>query len=240
MEESKAASECTEEIKHVRERYQRRMTLHEQDLYNRLLPSVYMSQQEKERALIKLITEAGLMPVDDKSVLEVGCGSGGNLLKLIELGFDPGKLIANEILEERVQAARKRLPQVVRVIPGDATELNLPPESFDIVLQSLVFTSLLDIAVQHRLADKMWQLTKPSGGIVWYDFVYNNPSNPDVRGVSVKRIKELFPQGSIKIWRVTLAPPISRRVTRFNPLLYSVLNLLPFLRTHVLCWIEKS
>jgi hypothetical protein len=39
--------------------------------------------------------------------------------------------------------------------------------------------------------------------------------------------------------RVTLAPPISRRLTRVHPGLYGVINALPFLRTHLLCWIAK-
>lgn len=228
-----------DETQHVRERYQRRKTLAKADLYTPLLPSVYMAQQEKERILIKLFIEAGLTPVSEKSVLEIGCGSGGNLLKLIELGFNPDKLVANELLPERAQEARKRLPQAINIIAGDATQIDLSPESFDIVFQSTVFTSILDPVFQQKLADKMWYLTKPSGGIIWYDFVYNNPSNPDVCGIPVRRIKELFPSGHIKIWKVTLAPPISRRVTRFYPGLYSFMNLFSFLRTHVLCWIEK-
>lgn len=225
------------ETDRVRERYQRRMIL--TDLYNPLNPSVYMAKQERERALIRLITEAGLTPVNDKRVLEVGCGSGSNILQLIELGFNPELIVANELLEERVQIARKRLPQDVQIIQGDASELKLAPNFFDIVLQSTVFTSLLDVSFQQKLANKIWELTKPGGGVIWYDFIYNNPSNPDVRGVSIKHIKKLFPLGKIKIWKVTLAPPISRRVTRLHPALYNFFNLFPLLRTHVLCWIEK-
>ena len=46
-----------------------------------------------------------------------------------------------------------------------------------------VFPSILDDSFQQKLADRMWALTKPGGGILWYDFIYNNPRNPDVRGV---------------------------------------------------------
>lgn len=75
--------------------------------------------------------------------------------------------------------------------------------------------------------------------MLWYDFTFNNPSNPDVRGVSLKRVRELFPQGRVSVRRVTLAPPISRRVVRVHPAMYGVFNALPLLRTHVLCFIEK-
>jgi hypothetical protein len=72
------------------------------------------------------------------------------------------------------------------------------------------------------------------------DDIYSNPSNPDVRGVPVRRVRELFPQGHFTVRGVTLAPPIARRVCRIHPHLYSVFSALPFLRTHVLCWIQKE
>jgi hypothetical protein len=75
--------------------------------------------------------------------------------------------------------------------------------------------------------------------VLWYDFTVDNPRNPDVRGVPVGRIRELFPQGRLTYRRVTLAPPVARAVCRAHPVLYPVLNALPWLRTHVLAWIEK-
>lgn len=224
----------------VVERYARRQSQVPSGLYDPLAPAVYMAQQERERALIRLIRTVGLAPVAEKRVLEIGCGSGSNLLELLGLGFVPENLVANELLEERAALARRRLPQGVRILPGDATGLDLGNDAFDVVYQSTVFTSLLDNAFQQELARRMWQWVKPGGGILWYDFVFDNPRNPDVRGVPVRRIRELFPQADIRRWRVTLAPPISRRVTRLHPELYRVFNAFPFLRTHVLCWIGKN
>jgi len=37
--------------------------------------------------------------------------------------------------------------------------------------------------------------------------IYNNPCNPDVRGVPLHRIRQLFPEGKIHHWKLTLAPP---------------------------------
>ena len=227
-------TECDE----VRRRYERRSGL-DVHLYSPLLPSTYLMTQEKERAVIKWIKTCGIEPVDTKSLLEVGCGAGGNLLDFIQLGFKPENLVGNELIVERAREARNRLPSTTQILIGDAADLRLADESFDITLQSTVFTSLLDDAFQQKVADKMWALTKPGGGILWYDFIYNNPANPDVRGVPFKRIKELFPKGEIYKWRLTLAPPISRRVTEIHPSLYVILNIFPFLRTHLLCWIRK-
>lgn len=229
-----------DEIQNILERYKRRKQLPDASIYSPLNPAVYMGQQEKERVLIHWIKWAGLVPVHDKRVLEIGCGSGANLMQLIRLGFKPENLVGNELLEERSLVAQHHLPEATRILIGDATSNDLPEKSFDVVLQSTVFSSILDDAFQQRLANRMWSLVKNGGGVLWYDFSFNNPKNPDVRGVPVRRIRELFPDAEIiKVWRLTLAPPISRLVTKIHPSLYTLFNMLPVLRTHVLCWIRK-
>jgi SAM-dependent methyltransferase len=172
-------------------------------------------------------------------LVEVGCGTGGNLLEFLRLGFQPENLTGIELLEDRVAKANKVLPAGI-VHAGDAADADIPLASQDVVFQSVVFSSLLDDAFQQELANKMWSWVKSGGGILWYDFTYNNPKNPDVRGVPVKRVHELFPTGEMTCFRVTLAPPIARRVCRIHPGLYSVFNAFPLLRTHVLCWIQKA
>ena len=114
------------------------------------------------------------------------------------------------------------MPAAIKILVGDAAEIDLAEGPFDIVYQSTVFTSILDDGFQQKLADRMWALAKPGGGVLWYDFIYNNPRNPDVRGVPLQRIRELFPHGKIHHWKITLAPPISRRVTRLHPALYTM------------------
>ncbi|MGC5324929.1 class I SAM-dependent methyltransferase [Brevibacillus sp. SYSU BS000544] len=229
-----------DELEKIRNRYSRRKLNQSHLLYNPLNPSVYMNVQEKEQKIIKILGENSFADTNSQKVLEIGCGSGTNLLLFLKLGFLPENLVGNELLEERAEYARKILPPSTQILVGDASQLNLPDEYFDIVYQSTVFTSILDYQFKRQLAERMWNLTKPGGGILWYDFIYNNPKNPDVKGISIKEIKQLFPEGEIEFWRVTLAPFISRKVTRIHPALYSVFNTLPFLRTHVLCWIKKT
>ena len=77
---------------------------------------------------------------------------------------------------------------------GDALQMELDPESQDAVYVSTVFSSLLDDGFQQRLADAMWRWVKPGGGVLWHDFIFDNPQNADVRGVPLRRFRSLFPQ----------------------------------------------
>jgi ubiquinone/menaquinone biosynthesis C-methylase UbiE len=229
----------TSEIEAIRQRYHRRQQIPEAFLYDPLNPSRYMLYQEKRQALIRWINWANLAPVQDKRLLEIGCGNGNNLSLFMSLGFQPENLVGNELIEDYAVNARRLLPTGTQILVGDASTLNLEENSFDIVFQSTVFTSILDPKFQQKLANRMWSMVKPGGGILWYDFIFNNPKNPDVKGVTKKQIHQLFPDGNIKTWQLSLAPPISRQVTKIHPSLYNAFNLLPFLRTHVLCWITK-
>ena len=223
----------------VAERYARR-SAQQNSRYDSLEPAVWHSFQERQRALIGFLSRYAPAPLGSLQVLEIGCGPGGNLLELLRLGFDPAKLTANELLPDRVAAARRNLPDACRIVAGDATTLDFADGTFDIVYQSTVFTSLLDSDFKRTLAERMWRWVKPGGAVLWYDFVYDNPSNPDVRGVPIKEVRTLFPAGDIRVRRVTLAPPISRRVSRIHPFAYHLFNAIPLLRTHVLCWIRKD
>jgi SAM-dependent methyltransferase len=224
------------ETEAVVQRYARRAV---DDRYSLLRPEVWQMVQERQRAMLQLLATRGLHDLAVLRVVEVGCGAGGNLLELLRAGFAPENLTGIELLDERYAAAQRVLPPAVTLLQGDASVAPLAPGSVDIVLQSTVFTSLLDRAFQQQLADAMWTWLRPGGGVLWYDFTVNNPRNPDVRGVPLARVRELFPQGRVTARRLTLAPPLARVACRVHPALYDALNLLPLLRTHVLAWIEK-
>jgi SAM-dependent methyltransferase len=209
------------------------------DRYSLLHADVWQGVQERQRAMLRLFARLGLRDLSALRCVEVGCGGGGNLLELLRIGFEPGHLSGIELLPERHARARRMLPPDVALHLGDAAALDLGAASFDIVYVSTVFSSLLDDAFQRRLAERLWVWVKPGGGVLWYDFTVDNPRNRDVRGVSPSRLAALFPGGAMQARRVTLAPPLARAVTRLHPALYTVFNLLPPLRTHLLAWIGK-
>lgn len=226
-----------DETRAVAERYARRGG--SDDRYSILRPEVWQTLHERQRALLRMLVAQGCTDLPRLRLTEVGCGSGGNLLELLRLGFAPQHLQGLELLPERHAQARQCLPQALMVHLGDATKAPVEPASQDLVLQSTVFSSLLDDAFQQQLAAAMWGWLKPGGAVIWYDFTVDNPRNPDVRGVPLSRLRALFPQGTVKHRRVTLAPPLARALCRVHPALYPVFNALPLLRTHVLAWVAK-
>jgi SAM-dependent methyltransferase len=220
----------------VAERYARRQGA---GRYSLLHPEVMHAVQERQRALLGLLARAGLHDLAALRLLEVGCGAGGNLLELLRLGFVPAHLSGIELLPERLAMARSVLPEAVHLSGGDALQAHVAAQSLDIVFVSTVFSSLLDDGYQQRLADALWSWLKPGGALLWYDFIVDNPRNPDVRGVPLQRLRALFPQGQLSYRRVTLAPPLARALARVHPCLLPVANSLPWLRTHVLAWVAR-
>lgn len=231
------------ELQAIAERYaQREQRVGALDRYSLLRPEVWQMLHERQAATLRLLAPrvATLGPVADWRATEVGCGAGGNLLDLLRMGLRPQHLSGIELLPERLEAARAALPASVRLLAGDASRADIAPGSQQLVMQSTVFSSILDDDLQRRVADAMWSWVAPGGAVLWYDFIVDNPRNPDVRGVPRKRVRALFPQGRVEWRRVTLAPPLARLACRLHPGAYGVLNSLPPLRTHVLALITKS
>ena len=236
--------EANSQNKQELDRLTQAYSIRKNDLYSFLNPEVYFSRLDLNWKIIKFLKKkffsVSTGSFSDLKMAEIGCGSGTNLLDFLQMGFSPQNITGIEYLHDRVLAARLALPSEIVIIEGDATYAEVEKCSNDLIYISLVFSSLLDDSVQDALAAKVWEVLRPGGVIVWYDFVFDNPSNTSVRAVSLERVKALFPEGKFKSKRVTLAPPISRRVCQIHPALWGLFNLFPFLRTHKLIQIEKS
>jgi SAM-dependent methyltransferase len=218
------------ELNSIRDRYARRgaVSARERRFYRRI-------QMERERAYLRLLHGHFGKSCEQLHVLEVGAGTGANLPFFHDkMGIPWENIVANELLDDRADLLRANVPGV-RVISGNA--LCIPQaETFDVVLASTVFTSILDQRLRHALASHLLSIASSRGVVLWYDFMYDNPWNKDVRGVPLSELRRLF-QGasSIKTVTITLAPPVGRRI---GPL-YSMLSWIPILHTHVVAVVKK-
>lgn len=187
---------------------------------------------ERYAATLRLLARHGLHPLGGLRILDVGCGDGTLLRQFVQWGASPADLAGLDLRDDVVRRAAE-LGHGMDLRVGSAAALPWPDGSFDLVCQQTVFTSILDGDVRRKVAAEMARVLKPGGAVLWYDFVFDNPRNPDVRAVPAREVRALFPGFAADLVRITLAPPIARRLPVATlPLLYPILAALPFLRTH--------
>ncbi len=195
--------------------------------------------QEISQTLVEMLTRNNLMPLDNKRILEVGCGDGRVLQGLISMGAKPHSVSGVDLLAERINSARSVLPEV-DLRAADARFLPFPLESFDIVMTFTLFSSILETKFARQVATEIRRVLRPGGAAVYYDFQYDNPRNPNVRGIKRAEVEQYF-EGFQASWkRLTLFPPLARRMGIFTPIAYPLLAAIPFLRTHLMGILKKS
>ena len=169
----------------------------------------------------------------------MGCGTGYWLRQFINWGARPQNITGVDLLSDRVAEAKQLGPDSVRMECGSAACLCFADAAFDLVLQSTVFSSVLDPCMRQQIATEMLRVVKADGLIIWYDFHMNNPRNPDVRGVKKSEIRLLFPNCHIQLRRVTLAPPLTRILAPYSWLTCACLERVKIFNAHYLGIIQK-
>ncbi len=172
--------------------------------------------QELERDILAVLRATHFEQLQDKRILDVGCGEGQWLRQFIKWGACPENVSGIDVLQDRVFRARQLCPQGVHVHYGNAARLPFNNASFDLVVQFVAFSSIVDMTVKEMVAREMLRVLKEEGRILWYDFFFNNPSNPDVRGIRKREITHLFPGCRIECRRVSLAPPLCRILAPYS------------------------
>jgi ubiquinone/menaquinone biosynthesis C-methylase UbiE len=196
--------------------------------------------QEREKRLLTLLKRNDLAPLQATKILEVGCGTGYWLREFIKWGARPENLTGIDLLVDRVAEARYLCPKAINIVYGNAAALAFPDATFDLVVQSTVFTSVLDALMKQQIASEMLRVVKDNGCILWYDYHVSNPWNPDVRGVKRREIAQLFPGCRMQLQRLTLAPPLVRLLAPYSWFACYVLGKIPWLCTHYLGLIAKD
>lgn len=196
--------------------------------------------QQLERAVLAALRRNHLVALRDKRILEVGCGQGYWIREFVKWGASPANLTGIDLLEDRIAVAQQLCPSGVKLHCTNATLLPLKDSHFDLICQFTVFTSVLDSDTKKRMAQEMLRVLKDTGRILWYDYHTDNPKNRDVRGIRKREIFELFPRCDIQLHRVTLAPPVSRRVAPYSWLGCMVCESLKIMNTHYLGIIRKQ
>jgi SAM-dependent methyltransferase len=205
------------------------------DPLNRGNRAIMRERQLKAR---DLLARFSFLPLADRRVLDVGCGRGGILASFLEMGARAENLYGVDLLPNRIEEARLSHPGM-NFICSNAENLDYPDTIFDLVVLFTVFSSILDSGMARNVADEVDRVLKPGGALLWYDFCHSNPWNPHTRGITKRDLLSLFPAFELNILRITLVPPVARRLGLLTPLLYPLLVAIPQLRTHYLGLLVK-
>jgi ubiquinone/menaquinone biosynthesis C-methylase UbiE len=220
------------EAERVRDAYARRAELGLDSRYEYWQPANLFIYQARERAVLALLREAGLLPLTGRRVLDVGCGDGAVLRDMLRYGASAADLSGVDLLPERVEQARELTPGA-RIELGDARELPFEDGSQDVVLAFTLLSSVVDSKARRSVASELVRVTKGGGVVLVYDF-WTNPTNRDVRPLRRAELRDLFPRRNVSFRGTTLAPPLLRALAPLPGGWFasSVLEMLPFLRTH--------
>jgi len=220
------------EAERIRKAYREARKAVPRDLYCFMNPDVILASYSRDITLLAGLRRfVSLDQFRQARILDLGCGTGTFLGRLLQYGAEPSLITGLDLLPESLDKAQQRYPHVPLVC-GDGSLLPFRDNSFDIVWQSTVFTSILHDSTKRQMAREMVRVLKPGGYVWWYDFMYNNPRNPDVKGIKPSEIRQLFPHTLFWCRKCVLAPPLARLLAPYSVKLCQVLEWIPWLRTH--------
>lgn len=235
---SDRAGMTSREDSRVEAAYRRR----DNSVYSRFNPGQLYLVHQQEREFLRALGSVGIdgEKLSRFRIFEVGCGSGGMLRSFERWGADPSLCSGADIRQDVIELGRKISPNI-ELFRADCADTGMNASSYDMVVQNITFSSVLDGAHRKAMAREMARIVVPGGLVVWCDLRYDNPRNPDVVGIGKRELKGLFPDCRCELCKpVMLVPPLARRLARVSRCLCDLLYLFPWLRGHYLAVFRKT
>ena len=225
------------EIGRIRDAYRRRAERAADGRYEATSPANRYLYARRDEEVLALLRRHRLLPLAGRRIIDVGCGSGGVLRDFVRWGADASRACGVDLLPDRVASAHESLAGAT-FVAGDAASLPWRDGTFDVALQFTLLTSVLDNGLRRRIAAATMRVLRPGGTLVWYDFTWN-PGNRDTRGIGLGELRALYDGCAVDARRVTLAPPIMRRLAPRSMSVCRALVAVLLLRSHLLAAITK-
>lgn len=222
-----------DDLSRLRQEYaDRARRLSGRDIYSFFNLANLFAIHGRQRAVLKALQKYGKTHLSDLQIFEMGCGDGGVLSEFRWLGANPGKLFGVDLLADRVGTAHQNFPEF-QLSQANGQFLPFHSDSFDLALQYTALSSILDPQLRYAICAEMMRVTRPNGLILSYDF-WLNPTNRQTHGIRPVELRRLFPGCTIELNRITLAPPIARRLAEFSWSFCAMLEALKIFNTHYL------
>jgi len=165
----------------------------ETNMYHPRHPIGQLFHEHNHDSLLRALNSLK-MDLRNLKVLDVGCGYGYWLRYMVEIGASPANLTGIDLSQRRITVA-ERMNSSITWLHNEDILLPFPSESFDIVMQVLVFSSIVDEAARGILAGEINRVTRPGGNILWVD--QRKSRSGALTGFSRAQALEYFPGGNI-------------------------------------------
>jgi len=153
------------EVERIHREYCRRDALGLSKIYCYANPAYLFHIQEREWEILRLLRDENINLAKCR-ILEVGCGTGHILQRFLEFGAREATGI--DLMENRIQTGKMKYP-LLHLMRGNAGRLPYKESSFDLVMQFMCLSSVLDPLMRQQIADEMWRVLRPGGTILSYD-----------------------------------------------------------------------
>jgi ubiquinone/menaquinone biosynthesis C-methylase UbiE len=205
-------------------------------------PGVLFQNLAFEKSIVQALRRVNV----DKhtwKILDVGCGAGFSLLRLLSYGMEPQRLYGIDIAANRIARGRRRFP-ALNLTHGDGTLMPYKSGSFDLAMESTMFIQLTDDTICQGIANEMLRVVKPDGFILLTDWRYSF-GRQGYRALSRKRITRLFGVGArtsvVCRTHGALIPPVGRTLSRYIASIYfPVCRLFPALVGQLTVVLKKT
>lgn len=222
-----------DELDRIRQRYEERdATSALTGFWTLRNPIVLQLAQERERVVLRALSRAGLQ-LESLRLLDVGCGLGVEFPNYMRWGSRVGSLVGVDLMYHRLEIAQALTR--VALVQASGDKLPFADESFDLVWQNVVFSSVVDSPLRGAIAREMLRVLKPGGHVLWYDAARTRGRDAHFRAVPRDEIEQLF-RGLRWDWqRLTTDLGVIRRVhAAFGETAMRAFDLSGLFKTHLL------
>ncbi len=153
-------------------------------------PVVLHGAQERERVVLELLSQQRV-ELTGLRLLDLGCGAGGEFGHYLRWGAARSDLVGVDLMLQRLQAAQGR--HGCRFVQASGAALPFATASFDLVVQNVVFSSIVEAALRQQVAAEMLRVLRPGGWLLWYDAERTRNRDPSFRAVPRAEVERLFP-----------------------------------------------
>jgi len=188
------------------------------------LESDYRSRQLV--AIAALMRHAGRSDLRGVRVLDVGCGRGRQLRGFLDMGSRPEDLVGIDVHTASLEVARSLSPQL-RFDSFNGWEIPYADESFDLVTQFVVFSSIALGDLRRQLAREVVRVLRPGGHVLWWDTLHLAVRGQESHELEVSSLFPGLPRHELRIARRPQLGECLRLPPRARRFVAPFLNSLP-------------